>query len=63
MHMGHAQSLSDLEMHPASSRSFISLSTKDLYLRGMVLGFVDTGGPVGAGPFLLSWFFQNLWET
>ena len=36
MQMGDAQLLSDLEMHLASSRSFISSSMKDLYLRGMV---------------------------
>ena len=46
MHMGDAQSLSDLEMHPASSRSLISSLTKDLYLEGMVYGFVETSGPV-----------------
>ena len=44
--MGDAQWLSDLEMHPASSRSFISLSMKDLYFRGVVYGFVATDGPV-----------------
>ena len=46
MHMGDAQLLSDLEMHPASSRSFISLLMKDLYFSGMVYGFVAMGGPV-----------------
>ena len=46
MHMRDAQLLSDLEMQPASSRSFISSSTKDLYFSGMVYGFIATGGPV-----------------
>ena len=44
--MGDAQLLSDLEMHPASSRSFISSSMKDLYFSSMVYGFVAIGGPV-----------------
>ena len=42
----HVQSLSDMEMHLASLRSFISSLTKDLYFKGMVYGFVETGGPV-----------------
>ena len=46
MHMGDAQLLSDLEMHLASSSSFISLSMKDLYFSGMVYGFVAMSGPV-----------------
>ena len=46
MQMGDAQLLSDLEMQPAFSRSFISSSMKDLYFRGMVYGFVAMGGPV-----------------
>ena len=44
--MGDAQLLSDFEIYPASSRSFISLSTEDLYFRGMVYGFDATGRPV-----------------
>ena len=38
--MGDAQLLSDLEIHPTFSRSFISLSMKDLYFSSMVYGFV-----------------------
>ena len=44
--MGDAQLLSNFEIHPVSSRSFISSSTKDLYFRGMVYGFDATGRPV-----------------
>ena len=33
-------------MHLASSRSFISVSMKDLYFSGMVYGFVAMDGPV-----------------
>ena len=33
-------------MHLASSRSLISSSTKVLYFKGMVYGFVEAGGPV-----------------
>ena len=44
--MGDAQSLSDLEVHLASPRGFISSSMKDLYFSGMLYGFVATGGPV-----------------
>ena len=44
--MGDAQSLSDFEIHPASSRNFISSSMKDLYFKGMVYGFDVTGRPV-----------------
>ena len=44
--MGDAQLLSDLEMHLASSRSFISLSMKDLYFSSMVYGFIAMCGPV-----------------
>ena len=46
MHMGDAQLVSDLEMYPVSSGSFISLSMKHLYFSGMVYGFVAMGGPV-----------------
>ena len=43
---GRCQSLSDLEMHLASSRSFILSSMKNLYFKGMVYGFVAMGGPI-----------------
>ena len=33
-------------MHLASSRSLISSSMKVLYFKGMVYGFIETGGPV-----------------
>ena len=46
MHIGDTQSLRDLEMHLASSRSLISSLTKAFYFKGAVYGFVDTGGPV-----------------
>ena len=48
MQMGDAQSLSDFDMQPASSRSFISSSMNDLYLRGIVYGLDATGKPVVA---------------
>ena len=44
--MGDAQSLSDFEIHPASSRSLISSSAMDLYFRGMVYGFDASGRPI-----------------
>ena len=45
--MGEAQlHIMTWKCSPASSRSFISSSTKDLYFKGMVYGFVETGGPV-----------------
>ena len=46
MHIRDAQSLSDLEMQLASSRSFLSSSTNNLYFKGIVYSFVETGGPV-----------------
>ena len=46
MQMSDAQSLIDLEMQPASFRSFISSSMNDLYLRGIVYGLDATGKPV-----------------
>ena len=46
MHMGDAQSLNDLEIHPVSSRSLISSSMKDLYFKGIVYSFFATDGPV-----------------
>ena len=44
--MGDVQSLSDFEIHPASSRSFISSSMKDLFFTGMAYSFDATGRPV-----------------
>ena len=44
--MGDAQSLIDFEMQLASSRSLISSSVNDLYLRGIVYGLDATGKPV-----------------
>ena len=46
MHIGDAQSLGDLEMQPASSKSQISSSMKAWYLKGIVYSFDDTSGPV-----------------
>ena len=46
MHIRDAQSLRDLEMHQASSRSLISSLMKVLYFKGMVYSFVETSGPV-----------------
>ena len=44
--MGDTQSLSDFDIQPASSRSFISSSTSDLYLIGIVYGLDATGKPI-----------------
>ena len=46
MQMGDAQSLIDFKMQPASSRSLISSSMNDLYLRGIEYGLEATGKPV-----------------
>ena len=62
--MVDAQLLSDFEIYPASSRSFISLSMKDIYFRGMVYGFDATGGPVAgrsiSTKFVLPKFVEDL---
>ena len=44
--VGDTQPLIDFEMEPTSSRSFISSSTNDLYLRCKVYGLDATGRPV-----------------
>ena len=44
MHIGDAQSLRDLEMQLAASKSWISSLMKDWYFKGIVYGFDDTGG-------------------
>ena len=46
MQIEDAQSLIDFEMQPAFSKSFISSSMNDLYLRGLVYGLDATGKPV-----------------
>ena len=58
--MGDAQLLIDIEMQPASYRSFISSSTNDLYLGGIVYGLDATGKPAVGRSILLNWFYQNL---
>ena len=46
MQMGDGQSLTDFEMQPVFSKSFISSSTNDFYLRGIVYGLDATGKAV-----------------
>ena len=60
MQVGDAKSPSDFDMQPVSSRSFISSSTNDLYLKGIVYHVDATGKPVVGRSILLDWFCQNL---
>ena len=46
MQMGDAQLLIDFEIQPVSSRTLISSTMNDLYLRGIVYGLDATGKPV-----------------